>query len=94
MELIRGFKPLTEVERTFMAGKHLELKRETLCFQALNPGPIEYRRGRTYGGTLAASIKTPRELNSSEEKREKLRRYQREYYRKWRGVPKALRQLP
>lgn len=94
MELIRGFKPLTEIERAFATEKHLELKRESLCFQALNPGPIEYQRGRSFCETVATPCKLPRKELSSNEKREERRRYRREYYRKWRGVPKALRQLP
>lgn len=85
---------MTEAEKAFAVEKHLELKREAMCFQAVYPGPIEYRRGHTFAGAIAGPRTMPRKALLSDEKSEKQRRYQREYYRKWRGVPKALRCLP
>lgn len=63
MDIVRGLKPLTDVERAFAAEKHRQLKAEIQLVCEMNPDLLDYPRGLT--GNYVVSGKDGAGLSTS-----------------------------
>lgn len=85
MELIRGFKPLTDIERAFAAEQHRQLKYEIVTAHALDPDLLDYDRGYNNGHGPSDEQRKSTKMEwkhrrlSDNEQREKRRLYMRAY---------------